>query len=96
MFKQGKKIVELTDEQCFSIAQIVTDGIMESLSRVDRSPNIDRVEIFCDDTTEKIDIMRFNRINWLENHSGKWQSICIYNYVRLFEYLYDEGFIVIE
>ena len=92
-----RMFTDLSDEECFKIAVIITDNCVQTLSRVDRSKSIiDRIEIYCDDETEKIDIQSFKRIDWKENHSGRWESVCIFNYSNFIEYLFEIGVMALD
>lgn len=85
------KITDLTNDQCFAIAQLVTGNMVQTLSRVDRQNDaVSRVEIFCDETSERIEV-RPNCISWMEYNKGKWEELPIHNYGQVMLYLIKIG-----
>ena len=93
-----KKFTDLSDNDCLEIAKIITDNIATKISRIDRHPDQNWLEIFCDNTTEKINIRGFKDIAWLEKDSktGKWISIAIYNYIDFINFLLEHQIIEIQ
>lgn len=78
-------MVEITTEDALTVARLATGNVVDSITRIDRTETIDRVEIFCNNTSEKIDI-RPNSIEWMEK-TKNWVYLPAYNYAEIVRFL---------
>ncbi len=86
------KVNQLSIEQCFDIAKIVSDNLIKDVSEINQITSgqvNNRIEIFWNDSIFKIDIIDIEEISFSErNHiDSHYHLLPIYNYLQLLRYL---------
>lgn len=90
-----KPFSKLSDADCAQIATIITGGgVFDKVSSIIRGIGFNRVEIFLDDNTQKIDIVE-DRIEWAFITGDKYEIMPTNNYLQFFEFLLQNDFIEI-
>lgn len=88
-----KPFSKLTDADCGKIATIITGGgIFDEVSSITRGTGINRIEIFLENNTQKIDIVE-DRIEWAFIDGDKYELMPINNYLQFFEFLIENKFL---
>jgi hypothetical protein len=81
----------MTEEEALVIGKLITDEMVDKVSRLDVSIEGRRIEIFYDNDSEKIDL-KANQVSWIERGKDTWHHLPVHNYAEFFTYLLSKHF----